>query len=135
MNKKEYRMKNIYFILLVFFIMSIFSGCSGSRTASQEKSNPFTGNWNFIYDGIYSGSTEWKIDPDGQFGVNITVERDSRTFNNYIVGEISETGEVTGSILLSGNRIGSLSGTMKNNIGSGIYKTQRGEGVWSATRR
>ena len=128
-------MKNTYFMLLVFFLLSVLSGCGISGTSSQEKSTPFIGNWNFVYDGIYSGSTEWKIDQDGHFGVNITVERDSHTFNNYIIGEVSETGEVTGSILLSGNRIGSLSGNMKNNTGSGIYKTQRGEGVWNATRR
>jgi len=50
----------------------------------------------FVYEGIYSGSTEWKIDQDGQFGVTIEVKTDTRTFTNYISGEVSETGEVTG---------------------------------------
>jgi len=128
-------MKKIYLILIITSIIVLLSGCSSSKTSSQEISSPYAGNWNFVYDGIYSGSTEWRIEQDGQFGVTITVEKDSRTFSNYIVGEVSETGEVSGSILLSGNRIGSLSGNMKNNAGSGIYKTQRGEGVWNATRK
>ena len=63
------------------------------------------------------------------------MNKDSRTFTNYIDGEVSETGEVSGYILLSGNRIGSLSGTMKGNNGNGVYKTQRGEGVWTSNKK
>jgi hypothetical protein len=110
-------------------------GCSNSKNSSQNQISPFAGTWSFVYEGIYSGSTEWKIDQDGQYEVTIEVKTDTRTFENYISGEVSETGEVTGYILLSGNRIGSLSGTMKGNNGNGIYKTQRGEGVWKSIKK
>jgi hypothetical protein len=128
-------MKKSLFIIFVFCSANIFFGCSSSKSSSQNQSSSFAGVWNFEYEGIYSGSTEWKIDQDGQFGVTIEVNADSRTFTNYIAGEISETGEVTGYISLSGTRIGSLSGTMKGNNGNGIYKTQRGEGVWTSKKK
>jgi len=128
-------MKKTYFIIFVFCSVNLFLGCSSSKTASQNQISPIAGIWNFEYEGIYSGSTEWKIDQDGQFRVTIEVTKDSRTFTNYIVGEVSETGEVSGYILLSGNRIGSLSGTIKGNNGNGIYKTQRGEGVWTSNKK
>jgi hypothetical protein len=127
-------MKKIYFII-VFCSVNIFLGCSSSKTTAQNQISSFAGIWNFEYEGIYSGSTEWKIDQDGQFRVTIEVNTDSRTFTNYISGEVSETGEVTGYISLSGNRVGSLSGTMKENKGHGIYKTQRGEGVWTSNKK
>ena len=128
-------MKKIYVIIFFFCSINIFLGCSSSKTSSQYKINSFTGTWNFEYEGLYSGTTELKIDQDGQFGVTIEVTTDSRTFTNYIYGEVSETGEVTGYITLSGNRIGSLSGTMKGNNGNGIYKTQRGEGAWNSIKK
>jgi hypothetical protein len=128
-------MKKIYVIIFFFCSINIFLGCSSSKTSSQYKINSFTGTWNFEYEGLYSGTTELKIDQDGQFGVTIEVTTDSRTFTNYIYGEVSETGEVTGYITLSGNRIGSLSGTMKGNNGNGIYKTQRGQGVWNSNKK
>jgi hypothetical protein len=128
-------MKKAYFIVLVFISVNIFIGCSSSKKSTQNQISPYAGTWSFVYEGIYSGSTEWKIDQDGQFEVTIEVKTDTRTFENYISGEVSETGEVTGHILLSGNRIGSLSGTMKGNNGNGIYKTQRGEGVWKSIKK
>jgi len=128
-------MKKSYFIIFVFCSANIFLGCSSSKNSSQNQISPFAGTWSFLYEGIYSGSTEWKIDQDGQFRVTVEVNKDSRTFTNYIDGEVSETGEVSGYILLSGNRIGSLSGTMKGNNGNGVYKTQRGEGVWTSNKK
>jgi hypothetical protein len=126
-------MKKACFIIFVFCSANIFPGCGSSKTSSQI--SPFAGTWNFEYGGIYSGSTEWKIDQDGQFGITIEVNKDSQTFTNYIYGEVSETGEVTGYIMLSGNRIGSLSGTMNGNNGNGAYKTQRGQGVWNSNKK
>jgi hypothetical protein len=121
-------------ILGIFIFCSIisFPGCSSSKTSSQGKISPFAGTWNFVYEGIYAGSTELKIDQDGQYGVTIEVSKDTHSFTNYIYGEVSETGEVTGSISLSEKRIGSLSGMMKEKIGNGVYKTQRGQGTWNA---
>jgi hypothetical protein len=124
-----------YFIIIILCSANIFLGCSSSKSSSQNQISSFAGIWNFEYEGIYSGSAEWKIDQDGQFGVTIEVNKDSHAFTNYISGEVSEAGEVTGYISLSGNRIGSLSGTMKGNTGNGIYKTQRGQGVWSSNRK
>jgi len=128
-------MKKAYFVVFVFCSANIFIGCSSSKNSSQNQISPFAGTWSFVYEGIYSGSTEWKIDQDGQFRVTIEVKTDTRTFTNYISGEVSETGEVTGYIWLSGDRIGSLSGTMKGNNGNGIYKTQRGEGAWNSIKK
>jgi hypothetical protein len=128
-------MKKSYFVLFVFCSVNIFLGCSSSKTSSQDKINSFAGIWSFVYEGIYSGSTELRIDQEGKFEGTITVKNDSRIFTNDIYGEVNETGEVTGSIFLSGNRIGSLSGTMKGNNSNGIYKTQRGQGIWNATRK
>ena len=124
-----------YFAVFVFCSVNIFLGCSSSKTSSQDKISSFAGIWNFVYDGIYSGSTEFTIDQKGIFKATITVKNESHTFTNYIYGEVNEMGEVTGSILLSGNMIGSLSGTMKGNNGNGIYKTQRGEGVWNSNKK
>jgi hypothetical protein len=128
-------MNKLFLIVFIFCSINMFLGCSSSKTSTQEKISPVAGIWNFVYEGIYSGSTELKIDQEGQFGVTIEVNKDSHTFTNYIYGEVSETGEVTGYISLSANRIGSLSGTMKGNLGHGIYKTQRGQGVWNSTRK
>ena len=92
-------MKKTYFIIFVFCSVNLFLGCSSSKPSSQNQISPFSGVWNFKYEGIYSGSTEWTIDQDGQFGGTIEETTDSRTFTNYIAGEVSETGEVSGYIL------------------------------------
>jgi len=134
-HKGNPKMKKPYFIFLVFCIITVFLGCSSSKNTSQEKSSAFAGIWNFAYEGIYIGTTEVTIDHDGQFRTTISVTKDSHTFTNDIYGEVNETGEVVGSILLSGKRIGSFSGTIKENAGTGEYKTQRGEGSWNLTKK
>ncbi len=98
--------------IVVLYTITMVLACSSNKTSLQEKNSPCAGIWNFVYEGIYTGSTELKIDQDGQFGITIEVNKDTHTFTNYIYGETSETGEVTGYISLSDKRIGSLSGTM-----------------------
>jgi hypothetical protein len=85
-------MKKSWFVLFVFCSVNIFQGCSSSKTSSQDKTSPFAGIWNFVYEGIYSGSTEFKIDQEGRFEAAITVKNDVRTFTNDIHGEVNELG-------------------------------------------
>lgn len=127
-------MKAIFTISFLFIIL-LFAGCSKDDSPTQSASNPFSGNWQIVFAGSYTGSGNMSIDSDGKFAVSVLLSDGNGTFTNTINGSVSNSGSMSADIYYSGSKIGTASGTFTGNSGSGNWQTSSTSGTWSATKK
>lgn len=131
-------MKNIYktgFLTILTFITILFlSGCENEESLTQSSSSPYSGSWQIVFAGSYTGSGNFNIDSKGKFAVNVLLYDGSGTFTNTIDGSVSNSGSVNADIYYSGSKIGTVSGTFLSKSGNGSWSTNSTSGTWSATK-
>lgn len=123
-------------IQLLLILMVFISGCAKEDSPTQPKTNPYSGEWQIVFAGTYTGGGEMSIAQDGKFSVTALLEDNSGTFTNIISGSVSGSGSMTADIYYSGSKIGTASGSFTNSSGSGSYQTlQPSSGTWVASKK
>ena len=120
---------------IIIFMLLIFGFCCDDENPVSS-SNPFEGAWDVSLAGDLSGGGDFNIGSDGQFSDVWNLNTSSGSYTTTISGSVTKTGEVSGDIYISSSKVGSFSGTLSENSGSGIYQLsqpQQLSGVWAAT--
>lgn len=102
---------------------------------TQPTANPFSGSWQIVIAGDYTGVGTMNIDDQGDFSFSIVITGAGGTFTNTITGSVSNSGTMSADIYDSGLKVGTCSGNFSGNSGSGSYQTSEpSSGTWSATK-
>lgn len=122
------------FIISFLFIILLFAGCSKDESPTQPASNPYSGNWQIVFAGSYTGGGTMSIGSDGKFSVAVLLNDGTNNFTNTITGAVSNSGSMSADIYYSGSKIGTASGSFTSNSGSGSWTTSSTNDTWAATK-
>jgi len=121
-------------ILMCCMFLLLFPACKKDEPTTPA-TNPFVGTWHLVLAGSYTGNANVSIASDGSFSFSILLSGSGGSFTNTITGSVSSSGSVSAGIYEGGSKIGTVSGTLSGNGGSGTYQTSEpSSGTWSATR-
>src|SRR5690554_2272838 len=133
-NLKGISMKQYLLFLIVIFFFLV--GCKEESPFENSNSSfPYSGSWQVIFTGDYTGSGTMNIDTQGKFAVSVILKDDFGSFMNTVEGSVNTSGNMNAAIFYSGEKIGEASGTFTQNSGSGIWITDETSGTWSATKK
>ena len=121
-------------VLSVAVCLVSLSSCGDKSTGPTENS-PFQGDWTFDIWGDAVGGGTCVVQANGSFTLNLDFTVGAVVYPQVITGSVSSTGDLTATVRYQGSSIGSVSGSLTGNTGSGTWQTTlAGSGTWTATR-
>lgn len=121
--------KRLFFSVFVLFFL--FS-CSDS--SEKPKVSPYAGSWKVVFSGTAYGSGTIFIGSDGDFSFPVYLTTPYGSITNTVIGSVSSRGNLKADIFYQNEKIGSASGRLYENTGSGTYTTYENSGTWYAER-
>ncbi|HSG81359.1 MAG TPA: hypothetical protein VLC48_03840 [Gemmatimonadota bacterium] len=121
-------------VLSVAICLASLPSCGGDSTGPTEDS-PFEGEWAFDISGDAVGGGSCVIQSNGSFSINLDFTVGGSVYPQVIAGSVRNSGDLTATIRYAGNSIGSISGRLTGDTGSGTWQTSlAGTGTWTAAR-
>jgi hypothetical protein len=136
----------IVFSAVVFLALLFCSSCDDKTSSNPAGSSAndttgvflYQGVWNIVLSGDLTGGGDMDIGSDGKFSDTWTMNLSSFSYSTLIVGSLQASGSIAGDISISGNKVGTFSGTFSGNSGSGTYHLSQPEalnGTFTATKK
>jgi hypothetical protein len=125
--------RTIHVLSVAICLLSLPS-CGGKSTGPAENV-PFQGDWTFDIAGDAVGGGTCTIQSNGSFTLNLDFTVGGASYAQVITGSVRSTGELTATVRYAGSSIGTVSGRLTGNTGSGTWQTTlAGSGTWTAAR-
>lgn len=131
-------MKKYFLLVLMLPLLNISTSCSSDGdTNHSEHQNPlqkFQGNWIGAYIGEDEG--EWQATIDASGNATGSINRTNSSSNYTLTGTVDKEGVVNMTYFYNNQTMGTMSGTMNANDGSGTWVNtlQNFKGTWSGIK-
>ncbi len=123
-------MKKALFLLIS--IATLLGACSKSFEET------YGGVWTVTFQGSYDGVGTINVANDGTYSDDVVFDGGFWVGNitNHVQGSVDDNGKITGDIYMSGDKIGTISGNLRDDkTGTGTYQTDiPTSGTWVAVK-
>ena len=131
MNRASVRWLRLVSIALGLWSLAV----CGDGSTGPSGNSPFQGEWTFEISGEAFGSGACQIDSDGRLAFNLDFIADGSVYQQAISGTVNGNGDLSATVRYQGSQIGTASGRLVGNSGSGTWQTSlAGSGTWTATK-
>jgi hypothetical protein len=124
-------MKQILFLAIAFFAISVTSSCDKSDNDNETNAFVYDGDWSGTMTGGDRGQISFTVETDGTLSGNGFSSQSQSSFN--LTGTVNSSGQLD---VTSSNSNNSFIGTLTASTGSGTWTDKGAQltGNWTATK-